>query len=353
MHMGKRLKVGVIGCGDIVLSVHLKILTSLSSVEVVALAEPEPRRLGEASRQAPKAIICASYEDLLKRSEVEAVMICAPPMLHAEVAVEAFNQGKHVYLEKPLATNLADAQDVLKAWRQAGVVGMIGFNYRFNPLYEAMRRQIRSGRLGSLVSTRSVFSTPVRPLPVWKQTRSSGGGVLLDLASHHVDLIRFFFDQEIRKVSVDVRSLRAEQDTAVLQLQLQDGLPIQSFFSLSAVDEDRFEIYGQAGKLTVDRYRSWDVEMVDAATTASHLKYISQKLKSFINVPYLFKKLRSPWHEPSFREALSRFISSVRGGKKASPDLLDGYRSLEVILAAEQSAQTGQSVTLAPLVMDF
>lgn len=351
--MVDRLKVGVIGCGDIVRSVHLNILTSLSSVEVVALAEPDPRRLGEANRQAPGAFTCASYQDLLKRSEVEAVMICAPPALHAEVAVAAFKQGKHVYLEKPLATNLADAQGVLTAWRQAKVVGMMGFNYRFNPLYEAMRQQIRSGRQGSLVSARSVFSTPVRPLPVWKQTRSSGGGVLLDLACHHVDLVRFFFDQEVRRVSADVRSQRAEQDTAFLQLQLQDGLSIQSFFSLSAVDEDRFEIYGQAGKLTVDRYRSWDVEIVEAGRTSSRIRRITKKLKAFVNAPYLLKKLRSPWHEPSYREALARFVSATRGRDRASPDLLDGYRSLEVICAAEESAQTGRSVSPKSSAVDL
>lgn len=350
--MVRRLKVGVIGCGDIVHSVHLKILRSLSIVDVVALAEPDPRRLGEASRLLPRAFTCASYEDLLKRSQVEAVMICAPPTLHAEIAVAAFRQGKHVYLEKPLATNLADAQGVLKAWRQARTVGMIGFNYRFNPLYKAMKQQIQSGRQGCLAGARSVFSTPVRPLPVWKRTRSSGGGVLLDLASHHVDLVRFVFDQEVRKVSAEVCSHGTEQDTAILQLQLEDGLPIQSFFSFNAIDEDRFDVYGQAGKLRVDRYRSWDVEIIDAARTASHIRCMTQKLKSFLNASYLLKKLRSPWHEPSYLEALSRFVSAVCRGEKASPDLSDGYRSLEVICAAEESAQTGRSVSLVPSVMD-
>jgi len=283
---------------------------------------------------------------------VEAVMICAPPTLHAEIAVAAFKQGKHVYLEKPLATNLADAQEVLKAWRQARTVGMIGFNYRFNPLYNAMRRQIGAGRQGSLVGARSVFSTPVRPMPGWKQSRSSGGGVLLDLASHHVDLVRFVFDQEIRKVSAELCSHGTEQDTATLQLLLEDGLPIQSFFSFSTINEDRFDIYGQVSKLTVDRYRAWDVEIVDATTTASHLRRMTEKLSSFLNAPYLLKKLRSPWHEPSYRAALSKFVSTVCSGARASPDLLDGYRSLEVICAAEESAQRGRSVSLVPSVMD-
>jgi predicted dehydrogenase len=167
---------------------------------------------------------------------------------------------------------------------------------------------------------------------------------LLDLASHHIDLVRFLFQQEVRAVSADIESRCTEHDTTTLHLRLADGLRVQSYFSLCAVDEDRFEIYGQAGKLTVDRYRCLNVEIDEAGGASSRLRRITRRLRSMGNVPYLFKKLRSPWHEPSYREALSRFISVVRGCEKASPDLLDGYRSLEVIEAAEESAKTGRVV---------
>jgi predicted dehydrogenase len=109
----------------------------LPDVELIALAEPDVQRRVEASRRAPGAAAYGSYHDLLKMPEVEAVVICLPNALHAEVAVAALEQGKHVYLEKPLATSLDEAQRVVTAWRRAGVVGMIGFNYRFNPLFQA------------------------------------------------------------------------------------------------------------------------------------------------------------------------------------------------------------------------
>ncbi len=318
----------------------------LPDVELIALAEPDTQRRLETSRRAPGAAAFSSYRDLLKMAEVEAVLICAPPGLHAEVAVAALEQGKHVYLEKPIATSLAEAQRIMVAWRAARVVGMIGFNYRFNALYETARRQIQAGRLGVLVGVRSVFSTPVRPLPAWKETRSSGGGVLLELASHHIDLVHFFFKQEVRTVSAELRSQRAEHDSAIVQMQLADGLLIQSFFSFSAIDEDRFEIYGQAGKLTVDRYRSLDVDITEPGAEFSLLSRIARRLRPFANIRYPLKKLLAPWHEPSYREALSRFVMAVRGEGTATPDLMDGYRSLEVICAAERSAQAGQTVSL-------
>ena len=343
-YMQNPLRVGVIGCGWFAQAVHLPILRRLPGVELAALAEPEPSRREAASRCAPSAVAYADYRDLLKMRDLDAVIVSVPTALHAEVAIAAMQEGKPVYLEKPIAASLEEADKVVSVWKRSGVVGMVGFNYRFNALFQAAQMQLQARKLGSLVGMRSVFSTPMRSMPAWKQARSTGGGVLLDLASHHIDLVRFLFQQEVRTVSADIESCCTEHDTAVLHLRLAGGLRIQSYFSLCAVDEDRVEIYGQAGKLTVDRYRSLDVEIVDAGGTSSRFRRMTQKLRPFMNAPYLLKKLRSPWHEPSYREALSRFISVVRGCEKTSPDLLDGYRSLEVIEAAEESARTGRVV---------
>jgi myo-inositol 2-dehydrogenase/D-chiro-inositol 1-dehydrogenase len=343
------LNVGVIGCGSIARSAHLPILTGMPDVELVALAEPDSRRRAEAGRRAPRAALFVDYQELLRLPALDAVVICLPSALHAEAAVAAFWNGKHVYLEKPLATDLGEARAVLSAWQQAGVAGMIGFNYRFNPLYQAARRQILSGRLGELVTVRSVFATSARGLPDWKRTRASGGGVLLDLASHHIDLVRFFFGQEVRTVSAFLRSQDSEGDSAALQLRLCDGLMIQSFFSLCAVEEDRFEVYGQAGKLTVDRYLSFDVEISEPFQRGARIKRWGRALRSVLRTPYLVEKRLAPGGEPSYREALAHFAASARSGRPAHPDLWDGYRSLAVIEAAEESAAAGRPVVVPEL----
>lgn len=212
------LGIGLIGCGHIAQAVHLAVISRLAGARLVALAEPDARRREEAARRAPQA--AADYHHLLAMPQVEAVVICTPTTLHAEVAIAALEQGKHVYLEKPLATGLDEAQRVLAAWRSAGTVGMIGFNYRFSPLNGAVRQYLVEKHVGELTCVRSVFSAAPHDLPAWKQARRSGGGVLLDLASHHVDLVRFFFEQEIGEVSAALRSQRGEDDSAVTQLRL-------------------------------------------------------------------------------------------------------------------------------------
>lgn len=343
------LRVGLIGCGRVGQSVHLEILTRLPNVELVALAEPDPRRREQARSRAPAARALAGYEDVLRLPDVDAVVICLPNALHADAAVAALEQGKHVYLEKPLATSLDQGQRILAAWR-TGLVGMIGFNFRFNSLYRAVRRLLGSDTLGELVGARTVFARPARPLPAWQQVRQSGGGVLLDLASHHVDLVCHLLRQDVRDVFAVVRSQRGEGDTAQLQLRLADGLPVQSFYSHNAVDDDRFEIYGSAGRLAVDRYGSLDVELSRPAENYRlvTLKRLWRGLRSLRHGRRWLAKMHAPAHEPSYTSALERFVAAARANRPAGPDFLDGYRSLAIIDAAEESARTGRVVAVAP-----
>jgi myo-inositol 2-dehydrogenase / D-chiro-inositol 1-dehydrogenase len=344
-------RLGVVGFGNVVRGIHLEALSRLRGVAVVALAEADPSRREEARRRAPGAAIHSSYDDLLAMSDVEAVMVCLPTTLQADAAVAAFESGKHVYVEKPLATNLEDARAVLAAWRSAGTVGMVGLNYRLHPHYQRAREVIRSGRLGELVGARSIFSAAIAlPQPAWKMSRRSGGGALLDFGSHHADLVHFLFGHPVREVFAEARSQRGENDSAVVELRLAGGLLVQSFFSLSAVDEERFEIYGQAGKLTVDRCYALDVDVREATRERFRLKRMWRGLRSLRHSRFLVTRSRAVGCEPSYSLALARFVEAARANRSLDPDLWDGYRSLAVIKAAEASIDSGAPVSLPEML---
>lgn len=336
------LKAGLMGCGRIALEAHIPVLTRLPSVELVAIAEVNPDCLKKASRLAPKAIPCNGYKKLLEMEEVEAVIICLPTNLHAEAAVASLELGKHLYLEKPLAMTLEEGRTVLQAWQKAGTVGMIGFNFRFHTLYKAARQAIQSGRIGDLISVRSVFSTATQFSATRERFRQVGG-LLSDLASHHVDLLYFFLGQDVQNVWATVKP---PDDAATLQLQLANGLLSQSFFSWNAIEEDRFEFYGRRGKLTVDRYLSLDLEFTDPIRSFDRLKQLWQGIRSSGRVPYALEKVFSPMHEPSYRSALRSFVEAAIANRPVSPDLKDGYRSLAIIKAAEESARSGQRINV-------
>lgn len=348
MPMLSKLKVGLIGCGVVALSVHLKNLLRLPDLNLVALADADAQRRQQASHFLPRAECFENYQDLLTMPGLDAVMICLPNALHAEATIAALNAGKHVYLEKPFALNVSQAEQMVEVWQSSGLVGMMGFNYRYNPLYQQLRQAIHGDRIGEIVLVRSHFSTAAKVQPQWKQTRQSGGGVLLDLASHHIDLIRFLLGEAVTRVTAQVRSMRSEEDTATLTLRLANDVLVQSSFSLSAVEDDRIEIYGVAGKLVVDHYRSLTVERVPIQAKRFHqLASLGRSLQTLAHFPYLVQKLRSPWHEPSFHLALTQFVRAIRYHQPVTPSFWDGYQTQRVLAAAEQSMQTGQLTPLS------
>jgi len=339
-------KLGLIGCGSIAQAVHLDILARLPQVELVALAEPNPERRTQAQRRVPSAIALPDYGDLLDNPNIEGVVVCLPSAMHAEVAIAALERGKHVYLEKPVGVNSAEAKAVIAASEKAQVVGMIGFNYRFSPLYQAAKAAIQAGQLGQLVNARAVFSYPPGTSPLWKQKRASGGGILLDLALHDVDIARFLFDAEIETVAAELRSHLYEDDTAALQLGLSNGVMIQIFTSMSTVDEACWEIYGQQGKLTADRYRETHIEITPShrpsSRTAQLRTSLGQAMRS-LNP----RKLLAPTLEPSYQRAIAHFVAAIQTGQPVQPNFTDGLKALAIIEAAETSARTGEVVSLA------
>jgi predicted dehydrogenase len=170
--------------------------------------------------------------------------------------------------------------------------------------------------------------------------------VLLDLASHHIDLVYFLFGANVREVLADLRSQRSEDDSAALQLRLANGLLVQMFFSSGAVDEDRLEIYGQSGKLTVDRHLSLGIEITEPRANLSRFTLLKRGLRTLAPNAYLRGKVLAPRNEPSYQAALSHFVAAALANRPTRPDFWDGYRSLAVIEAAEKAASTGQKVSL-------
>jgi predicted dehydrogenase len=337
--------VGLLGCGHIALAVHLKILARLRGARVVAIAEPDESSRAAALGEVPGALAFRDYRDLLEEPAVEAVVISLSTDLHAEAAIASFAAGRHVYLEKPLATNANDGRAVLAAWRKSGRLGMIGFNYRFNRLFVDAGRILSSGELGSPVAVRSIFASAPRELGGWKAKRARGGGVLLDLASHHVDLLRFLFGEEVVDVDCALRSLRTEDDTASLQLRLSGGMLVQSLFSHCAADEDRFEIYCERGKVTVERGAGLAAIVSRGRRESRRADRVRHAWRAARNARYGYQKFRAFGHEPSWALAFERFLAGVRSEEAVRPDLEDGWRSLEVVLAAEEAARSGRRVS--------
>lgn len=332
-----RIGIGIIGCGKVVTAIHLSALRRTGVARVVAVADP----IEERCRRVAGLVACAAsdWRQILQNDAVQAVLICSPSAHHAECAIHALGHGKHIYVEKPLASTLADAEAVLQAWQGSNLVATVGFNYRHHPLFMKVRDLVTSGKLGRLTGAQSVFTSGGQWIHEWKRKRASAGGVLLDLAGHHIDLVHFVLGQRVCAVSARVASRYSEQDTAWLRMTLQDGTVVQSFFSLYGTDANRFDIYGESGRASLDYLRKTlqIVHPPQSSRIRRALKTVGNELSRVRGV--------FPASDSSYAAAFSQFISAVaNGGGRVTPDLADGLLVSKVIDAAERSAATGRDI---------
>ncbi|MDW8343031.1 MAG: Gfo/Idh/MocA family oxidoreductase [Verrucomicrobiae bacterium] len=327
------IRMAVVGCGHITRTVHLPVLRKLG-VEVVAVADPDEANRQQALTWAPGAKAVPDVGEAL-RTNCDAVLVATPTSSHGPVGLAVLEAGRHLYMEKPLAMSLEEAAMLVRARERFGVVAMMGFNYRFNPLVERVRCILRSGRLGAVRRVRSWFTTPVRPMPMWRQARASGGGALLELGSHHFDWVPWVMGRQPVCVEAVVRSERVEMDWAGVKWELEGGVRVESLFSVSAAsDADGMELECERGSLRFDRYRNRSVWL-------SGWRWLAR-----VPGAYWWRRMRTVGNEPSYERAWRAFIEAVQAGAQVSPSIEDGYRSLRWVLAAEESARVGRPVTL-------
>jgi hypothetical protein len=209
---GNPLKLGVVGVG-VMGSNHARVLAEIAGVHLVGVVDPERKQREFVAR----TLGCAEFSDLdaLFRSGIDAVTIAAPTHLHHDLALKCISHGIHVMVEKPIAPTVEEGRAIVAAARRAGVTLMIGHIERFNPAVESIKRAIKDQDILSIAITR------VGPFP----PRMSNVGVVIDLAVHDIDLIRWFTDSEIVEIQPQLSSAVAErEDIALLQFRTASGV---------------------------------------------------------------------------------------------------------------------------------
>ena len=338
----KPVRVALLGCGRVAQRVHAPILARLPGAVLDSVADPSADAKVIASRLNPGVRLFDSVNELLDTGGFDAACVCLPTHLHAEYAVRVLKLGVPLYLEKPLATSETEAAQILSAWQDQRLTAMVGFNYRFHPLHARIRNVLDSGRIGRLTAVRTLFSTPPRTLPHWKRSRTSGGGVLLDLFSHHADLVLHHTGQRAISASATTRSVSSEDDNAHVTWTLESGLNVQSTVSMTGAEMDRIEFIGENGSVLADRLRG-SLTLTPRSHSATTPEMLTRSFGLAWNQLVAFR----PRLDPSFVGALSAFVHAARTGQGQAPDLLDGWRSLAVVLSAiESAANESRSITI-------
>jgi UDP-N-acetylglucosamine 3-dehydrogenase len=206
------LRVGVVGAG-VMGSNHARVLAGLPEVRLIGVVDPLPAH----RTRATELVNCRTFASLdeLIAEGVDAVTIAAPTHLHHEIALACIERKIHVLVEKPIASTVEEGREIVDAAERAGVTLMVGHVERFNPAVAAVKQALKGEDLLSIAITR------VGPFP----PRMSNVGVVIDLAVHDIDLIRWFTESDIIEVQPQLSSAVAErEDIALLQFRTASGV---------------------------------------------------------------------------------------------------------------------------------
>jgi len=334
---GSPIRVAVVGTGAISQVVHIPMMVERYDVDVAVLADEDPHKARTLAERfgIPDVV---EPEVALTREDVDGVLICTPNGVHEDMAIGALEAGKHVFVERPIATSSAGAQRVVDAARAAGRSLTVGMPHRFRPEVTALRSFVAGGELGPLYAVRGSWLTRKAPItrPTWRQDRdAAGGGALIDLGVPALDLCLWIVGYpEIHRVFCRTWTGDHEvEDAATLLFEAEGGVTF-------TVEVSNRLFAGE------DRYYA-RVMGEDGSGSLPPLSVHKQLGGRPIDVTPRQPRPRggeSPYMN-AYRRLLDQFVREAAG--RSNPDMSDDHvRLMRLVEAAYESAATGAEVTL-------
>lgn len=324
-----------------------------------------------------------AWESLVTRSDIDAIDITAPSNMHKVIAIAAAENGKHVFSEKPLALNLADAREMLEAVQKAGVKHQIGFNYRFAPAIQLAKQIINDGKLGTIRHVRASYlqdfiTDPEFPL-VWRlQKDICGSGSLGDLGAHFIDLARFLVGDfksvmGMQKTFIKSRPLvermegltaNAQADAPRGEVDVDDGTVFIAEFAngaLGVFEATRFsaghkndlfiEVSGDRGsvKFTFERMNELQYYSADDEEGLQGFRLIQASEGGHPYMSHWWPVGHVIGYEHTFVHEMYEFVQSIVNDTPTCPNFADGVECSRIIEAVELSAQRRTMVDIESL----
>jgi myo-inositol 2-dehydrogenase / D-chiro-inositol 1-dehydrogenase len=318
------LRAGIIGAGWIA-RVHAPAVDAAADVELVAACDITLEH-AEAIARPRGAHAYASWEEMLDREELDALWVCTPPLHHRGPTLAALASGIHVYLEKPIARTLDDAEAIVSAARSADAVCAVGYQWHASELVDEARQALDGQRVAMLVG-RNYGPVAARP---WFMDRARGGGQILERGSHHIDLQRVIAGDisAVQAVAASERLAQAETEASI-----DDAIMLLFHFESGALGSVH-SAWSQDGQ--PEMYAT-DI-IATEATISLELGPDVYRISGLSGSRTLGAKFRDPMNR-----SIARFLEAARTGDAGlvfcSPG--DALRTLAVALACERALEDG------------
>ncbi len=348
----KPIKLGIIGCGRVSETRHLPALRNVCEVEVVAAADLDSDRLNALSGRFGIRKRYRDFADLVTDPEIEAVAVCVPARFHVQVALAALERDKHLFIEKPLALTLADADVLAERAARSRRRIMVGFNLRWHRLVRRARDELRQGVLGPVQFMRTILTSYHETLPDWRARRESGGGVLFELAVHHFDLWRYLLGSEVDEIFAVAQSGQWDDEAAVVTARMTNGVVVSSVFSERTSESHDLEFFGKGGQLRVSCYDFDGLEFSPPGGFPGDLKRrLGKMARTLQELPQGIRGMRQGGDFiGSYAAEWRHFAAALRHDVPLESTQDDGRRALEVVIAAALSADAGRPLRIAEAV---
>ncbi len=321
------VRFAVVGCGNAARQIHLPALRAEGAA--ISVFTSRTRASAEALRgEWGDGEVVDEWEDAVARDDVDAVVIAVPNSLHRDVAVAAATRGKHVLVDKPIACTTADADEMIAAAISNRVVLVPFHNTRFAAPFVAAQQLVAAGRIGDVAGFRAAFGhagpQTWAPQAEWFfDVKVAGGGCLIDLGVHVVDLVRAVTGDDIVAVSAVLNGRRGDVEAdAQLLTRLRGGAigTIHASWSSASGSDHQLTVIGRAGTLHLDDRTP--LTFIDAD---GHRERVT-----------LPETTSSP---------LAELLAAIRGERSPSVTAADGRAAVAIVQAGYQSAATGSALT--------
>ena len=336
------LNVALVGCGNIGSNGHAPAYALLPGLRLVAVCDLLPElALAMANKTGAQAY--SDYRSILDHPDIHMVDLCVPTFDHARLAIEALQAGKHVLVEKPISVTLQEADSMIAAAQESARSLMVAHVRRFDHRYLEIKAAIDQGDLGRPVYIRQAERQRL-PFPpeAWFWQQELGGGVILDIGVHIADLFCWYYGARPESVYAIGRAVGAAArqsrtyDHALITCRFPGGALGQAEASwayppaFGAGFYASLDVVGTEGKISYNDPDSNPMQVFD--------------IESALQMPRYFRFMSTT--EYAFQEEIAQFTSCIRDGRPPPLSVQEARTALEICLAAQTSAASGEPVRL-------
>ncbi|HOB91519.1 MAG: Gfo/Idh/MocA family oxidoreductase [Bacillota bacterium] len=345
----KKYRFGIIGCG-VIYQVHARAINALEDAELVAIADVVEEKARDAALNRSYGAnpdIYTDYRKMLERDDIDIVSICTPSGMHADMACDCMEAGKHVIVEKPMDVTLKACDKFIETWKRTGKYATVISQHRFSEDVQRLKKAIDEGWFGKIALidsyTKWYRSHEYYKSGDWRATwELDGGGALMNQSVHYVDLMQWMVG--------DVESLYGNcanvwhdivvEDTAVATIRFKDGT-IGSLEGTTAANpglKQELHVMGEFGTVSIveSRIKVWkfvnrDTEIEQAVSTQDGSGGSSDPAS-----------INRDLHTRQYRD----FLDAINAGTSPLITPVEARKPVEIILAVYESSRTGQPVKL-------